>query len=234
MTVSANYTFDQTRSQIITTSCRLAGVVGPGVTPSAADFASASDLLNIGLKELQSEGLLLRTVERVTQTLTAGTASYTAAADTIDVEPQAYVTPVGSSVNTPVYLMSRENYMLVSDKTVQAQPTSLYVEKSGATLTLILYPTPDANAASLTYARVRLIRDMDSAGVTPDLVVRGLKMVNFGLAHDIALAYGMGLDRVQYLGQMFEVAKERVRGSDTERGDVYMHAAHRGGSRWPL
>lgn len=233
MTVSSSYSFDLTRNQLITTAARLAGIVGAGATPTANDYSAASDLLNIGLKALQTEGMILRTVERVNQTLTAGTASYTAAADTIDVDYPAYVTQTGSNVNIPVYEMSRQNYMLVSDKTIQGVPTSLYVEKSGATLALILYPTPDVNTTTLTYARVRLLRDMDQAGVTPDLASRWLQTLSYMLAHSLALAYQMPLNRVQYLQQLYETAKERARGDDTERGDLFMHVAHVGGSRWP-
>lgn len=225
MTVSSNYSFNLNRNQILMVAARDAGVVAPGQEPTAHDYATLSDILNVEVKSLQAEGVLQGTVERVTASLTAGTASITAAADTIDVEGIAYVTPTGASPgtsNNQVFPMTREEYMSLSDPATQGVPTRYYVERL-ATLTIYLYPVPDANQASFTYARVRLLRDMDTGAVTADMPSRWLKALISRVSWKAAMAYQKPLERVQYLQTIAADDVTRALGQDNERGDVWFH-----------
>ncbi len=232
MATSTSYSFDLQRDQIIRTAMRLAGPLGIGAEPTADDIAACSDLLNLGLKALQTEAAILRSVERVTATLTSGTASYTASADTIDVEGPAYVTSTSSTTDSRVDFMSRDEYMIITDKTIQGRPSRMYVEKANASLVIYLYPVPDTTVTSLTYARVRLLKDMDSGTVTADLMSRWGRAVTCMLAHDVGLAYGMPLDRIAYLKTEFQTAKALALSDDAERGPSWFHIAHRGNA-WP-
>ena len=225
MTTSSSYSFDLNRNAIIKTAARQAGIIGPGVEPSANDLNTLSDLLNVEVKALQAEGVILSTIERVTATLTAGTATVSVAADTIDVDGSGFVTPTGASAgtsNTIVFPMTRAEYMALSDPATQGVPTRFYLEKLN-TLTVYLYPVPDANTASFTYARVRLLKDMDTGSVTLDLPSRWLKSVISRLAHQAALTYQKPLDRVQYLKAESEQQMSMAMGQDAERGDAWFH-----------
>jgi hypothetical protein len=225
MTVSSNYSFNLNRNQILTVAAREAGVVAPGSEPSANDYAVLSDILNVEVKALQAKGVLQGTVERVTAPLTLGDESITLDADTIDVEGIAYVTPTGASPgtsNNQVFPMTREEYMSLSDPATQGVPTRYYVERL-ATLTIYLYPVPDANQASFTYARVRLLRDMDTGAVTADMPVRWLDALISRVTWRAAKAYQKPLATVQYLQSIADMELKQAMGQDNERGDVWFH-----------
>lgn len=223
MTTSLNAAFDLTRDQLIRVSFQLVGVVAAGTDPDAAQYAMASDLLNMLLKSLQSEGILLRALEQATTTLTAGVAKYTLAPDTLDVDDRAmYVT--SGTTDLRLEQISRGQYMELSLKAIQGQPTQFYIEKT-STVSIYFYPTPDANWTSATYPRVRLLKDMDSGGVTADVASKYLRYITHDLAADLALHHGL-LPRYQVLKQTAEAEKKTAVDDDTERGPVSFRASY--------
>jgi hypothetical protein len=177
----------------------------------------ASDLLNVNLKALQNKGIILRALEQSTTTLVIGQAKYTLAADTLDIDANSvYVT--SGTVDLRLTPISRGQYMELSLKAVQGQPTQFYVEK-GTSLSVYLYPVPDGSWTSVTFPRVRLLRDMDSGGVTEDLPSKYLKSVIYTLASDLALHHGL-LPRYQILRGTAESETEDAVMDDTERGPI--------------
>lgn len=234
MTTSANALFDLSRDQIIRSAYQLCGVVSAGQQPNANQISMASEYLNMGLKSLQNDGIILRTIDRTTTTLVAGQAQYTCASDTLDIDDRSvYVTTgtAGTTQSTDLKLLSipRGTYMEMSLKLIQGQPTQIYVEK-GAAVSFFLYPTPSADWVSVTYPRVRLLADMDSGSVTPDLPSKYLKYVTYMLAADLALSHGL-LARQQTLAGIAFDEKERAVQDDTERGPIRFMVT--GGRRFP-
>lgn len=231
MTTSTSASFDLTRDGIIRTSYQLVGVLEAGKQPDAGQLAMASDFLNLGLKALQNDGIILRTLEQATTTLTAGVAKYTLAADTLDVDDRSFYATTGTT-DLRLEQISRGQYMELSLKAITGQPTKFYVEKT-ETVAFYLYPTPDANWTSVTYPRVRLLKDMDTGGVTADLPSKYLKYVTYMLAADLALHHGL-LPRYQLLKQTSEEEKVRAVNDDTERGPVRFRASYgiNFGRRW--
>lgn len=223
MTTSLNASFDLSRDQIIRMAFQLVGVLEAGKEPDANQLAMASDLLNMGLKALQNDGIILRALEQATTTLTAGVAKYTLAADTLDVDDRSFYVTTGTT-DLRLEQISRGQYMELSLKAVQGQPTQFYVEK-GTTVSFFLYPTPDGNWTSVTYPRVRLLRDMDTGSVTTDLPSKYLKYVTYMLAADLALHHGL-LPRQQILAQTANDEKMRALNDDTERGPVSFRASY--------
>lgn len=221
MTTSASASFDLSRDQIIRVAFQLVGVLEAGKEPDAAQLAMASDMLNMGLKALQNDGIILRALEQATTALVAGTAKYTLASDTLDVDDRSvYVTSATTSQQTDLRLdqISRGQYMELSLKAIQGQPTQFYVEKAIG-VAMYLYPTPDSNWTSITYPRVRLLKDMDSGSVTPDLPSKYLQYIAYMLASQIALNSGL-LYRHTALIALAQSEKERAIQDDTERGPV--------------
>lgn len=235
MTTSANSSFDLSRDQIIRSAYQLVGVLEAGKRPDANQLEMASDFLNMGLKALQNDGIILRTLEQSTTTLVAGQAQYTLAADTLDVDDRSfYVTSGTGLARTDLALkqISRGMYMELSLKAIQGQPTQFYVEKTD-TVSVYLYPTPDANWTSVTYPRVRLLRDMDTGAVTTDLPSKYLMYVTYMLAATLALHHGL-LPRQQILMGQAQMEKQRCLNDDTERGPVAFRPSYglNFGRRW--
>lgn len=232
MTVSANASFDLTRDAIIRNAYQYCSLISAGAEPDANQIAMASDRLNMLLKALQSDGIILRTIERTTTTLAGGTAQYTCASDTLDIDDRSVYVTTGTgtaAVDLRIEPISRGMYMELSLKAVQGQPTQIYVEK-GAAVSFFLYPTPDANWVSVTYPRVRLLKDMDTGTVTADLPSKYLRYVTYELAADLAISHGI-LPRHQMLKVIAEEERVRAVQDDTERGPVRFVVT--GGRRFP-
>lgn len=217
MTVSANATYDPQRDVIIRTALRLCAVLNAATEPTAAQLALGRDFLDLGLKALQSDGIILRHVDRTT--VLAGSivsGVITADSDTADVD-SAFYTDTGGN-DSPISLdLTRRMYMDLSDKTQTGPPSQAYIERSGASVTINLNPVPDSSVVSVTYAKVRKIRDMDTGSVTLDLPQKWGRCVAYMLAADFAFHYGL-LDREPALRLAYEHEKERAMNDETERG----------------
>lgn len=209
-------TFNLTRQGIIRNAYQMAGLVTPGEEPDTGQTAFASDLLNTRVKALQSEGIILVKLERTTMSLTAGTASYSMAANTLDVDTGVpYVT--GNGINVPLEWYSRAQYMALTVPDTTGQPTSIYVEKT-ATITLNLYPVPDSNWTSITVPRIVLMDDLLTGNSTTGLQAKYLRTFIFGVAADLALAHN--LSSYAMLNEKFEEEKTLAVRDDTQRGSV--------------
>lgn len=206
-------------------------VLGVEANITANQLSFGRDLLNMGIKALANEGIELRARERYTQTLTAGTAQYSTPADTIDVlSPGAFVTSA-AGVDLPLETRSMADYMALTLKTIQSQPTQLYIERgtSAGTVTLTLYPVPDSNWASMTYPRVRKLRDADTGAVTLDFPQSYLKALSYMVGADLAESSGLP-DKANRLAASFELEKGRALLSDGEKGPVRFVPDY--GPRW--
>lgn len=220
MPISSSYAFNPTADEMVRQAFQAAGILALGRRPRVDQLDDARDMLTTMLKAMQDKGIMLVTAERVTLALVAGTASYTLAADTIDVEfPTTYSAP-GSTSEQIVERMSYSDYAPLSDKTAAGVPVRVYIEKS-AVLTATFWNVPNA-AGTWHYRRVRLIRDASDGGVTLDVTTRYLQAIVWKLAHRLALASGVGLQRIQYLEQQALAAQEEALGDDTERGDMFI------------
>lgn len=217
MTTSLNASFDLNRDSIIRVAYQLVGVLGAGKQPDANQIEMASDFLNLALKALQNDGIILRTLEQETIALISGTAKYTLASDTLDVDDRSvYVT--SGTTDLRLEQISRGMYMELSLKGALGQPTQFYVEKTD-TVSIFLYPTPDGNWPTLTLPRVRLLRDMDTGAVTADLPSKYGQYVAYTLAASLALHHGL-LPRYGVLRGFADAEKERAVQDDTERGPI--------------
>lgn len=218
MTVSANSDFNLTVGQIVKQGLQLAGLLPLGQEPRTDQQADARLILGARVSELQAKGLILGTAERTTLALTSGTASYALASDTIDVTGDGMVLLSGSTIETVVMQFPWANYQQLADKTLSGLPTQMYVEKK-ATVSVLVYPVPNA-AMTLSYRRVRLFKNVDSGGVTPDVWARQLRLLALYLAHDLALAGNLPLNKITYLGGLVALSERTLLGDSEERGDL--------------
>jgi hypothetical protein len=227
MTASANTAFDLSRTGIVRLAYQTLQVVTAGEDPDIDQLAMGSDFLNVLIKELENEGIYLSKLERTTTTLVAGTAQYTPASNTLDIDQRTpYVT--GDGIDVPVKMITRGEYMALPLKTTQGQPTQMYVEK-GQTLSFFLYPVPDSTWTSITYPRVLMLTDMDSAAVTSGLPSKYLATLYLGLAVKLAPAHGK-LSMLSALQPLYEQAKGKALNDDTEKGGLRFVPSY--GMRW--
>lgn len=233
MTTSSTTAFDLTRDGIIRVAYQRIGIVAGGQDPDASQIAMATDFLSLILRDLENEGVILAKLERTTTTLVTGQAQYTTASDTLDIDGgNPYITDLNGK-DLPLTIIQRAEYMRQNDKTIQAQPTMMYIEKTATSVSFFLYPTPDSSWSSVTYPRLKQMTDMDSGDVTTGLWPKYLNYITLQLAADLCPHHGKialqaGLERKA------SEAKERARGDDTEHGNVRFvpDYGYRGFSRW--
>lgn len=232
MAASTSTSYDLNRTGIIRLAYQSLQIVPAGEDPSAEQLAMGADFLNVLIKELENEGITLSHVVETTVTLTAGTASYTPANDTLDIDQRTvYVT--GQGVDVRLRMISRGDYMAIPLKTTPGQPTMIYVQKSSPTsaLKFFLYPVPDSNWTSVTIPRITMLTDMDSASVTSGLPTKYLTTLYLGLAVKLAPAHGR-MAHMQALSQQYEQAKAKALNADTETGPLRFLPDY--GNRWPF
>lgn len=222
MTVSANYTWELNRDQLIRRAYQIAGLLEASQSPTPADLDLASDFLNLELDELQARGAILRSIERTTLTLLSNTSTYSLDADCIDVSmgPNSFAgttyTTAGSE--TMVRGITRQEYMAISNKSVTAAaPTMVYVEKL-ATLQVVFWPVP-SQSGFFAYAKVRLLKDTDSGTVTLDLARRWQMAITYAVARHVARAKGKAMNVVTDLDRQAEGRISLLLADDKQRPD---------------
>lgn len=224
MTISTTATWELRRDQVITTALQLAGVLNAGHPASAEQKALGATLLQMNLTALQADGIILRALERYSQTLVDGTAAYAAPADTISVEDGAMVRDTADN-DAPLYMLSTpRDYLSRGVKTLTGQPTEYYPEQqSDGTWTVTLYPVPTSDWATLIYPRVRKLRDTDTGSVTLDVPVKFTEPVCLKLAAMFCLHYNRDT-KAKALLEEYADAHARAMNDETQRGPMRMMA----------
>lgn len=218
MTTSASTSYDLSRTAILRNAYQMIGVVPAGEDPDTNQLAMGSDFLNMRLKALQNRGIILTRLERTTTTLVAAQAEYSTSSDTLDIDDRTVYVTNSAGTDLPVKVISRGMYMRLTVKDSQAQPTQMYIER-GETVTFFLYPVPDASWVSITYPRILLNPDMDTAAVTSGLKAKYLRGIVLGVASDLAFAHGL-LQKQQQLDVAYEREIGEAVNDDTERGPL--------------
>lgn len=222
MTISNNYTFDLSTEAIIRVAHQRIGIVAAGQDPDSNQYSMGRDFLQIALTDLQTRGIQLRSVSITTDTLVAGTTTYTAATNVIDIDERTPYVSNSSGVNLPLIKVSRGQYMALSNPSSQGVPSQIYINKE-ATLTYSLYPTPDSQYTSITYPAILLQPDMTSAANTTGLPSRYLNTVIISLAIALCDHYGQ-TQRKKDLMNDLALAMPAVINDDNERGPIQFRA----------
>ena len=134
--------------ELITAAYRKFGAIGAGETLSSGMSQDGLEALNLLLEEWENDGTITLT-EQQTFNVTASTYSYSIGdSETWDGNKplrilEAYVTI--SSYDYPLTEIYEKEYMRISDKDVEAYPTSFCYVPAESTGTVYLYPSPSTN-----------------------------------------------------------------------------------------
>jgi len=185
------------------------------------DLRNARRSFNILTMEWQNRGLNLWTIEAGTQALTAGTATYTLPADTVDVIEHQIRTGTGTSqTDTNLTRVSVSTYAKQSAKNTTGKPTQIFIQRLAASTTVTLWPVPDsASTYTWSYYRIAGIDGISSGidGTTTSFVPpRFVPCLVSGLAYYIAMKRPEVANRVTPLKQEYEFQFELAAGEDAE------------------
>ena len=136
----------------------------------------------------------LWTVDLVTQTLTAGTATYNVDAKTVMIL-DAYITI--SSQDRLIFPISRTEFASFPNKTAQGVPSVFWFDRILAP-TITLWLVPDDSTVTLNYYRCTQNQDANlQSGETPAVPFRFLDAMVAGLAHRLARIYKPELEQAR-------------------------------------
>lgn len=231
MATSGSADFSIDRDGLIEAALRACGVLDPESSAAATteQLAKGSEALNLIVKSLQTDGMPLWAVSKKTITLVADDPDYTVSALGIT-RPlrifQALRTDTNSSTDTPMEVITRDEYYNLGNKTSNGPPILLYYDPqlTDALATVYLYPTPgsaEATNNTVTFWYHRPFEDFDASTDTPDFPQEWYNCVKWMLAADLGFEYGVPdgkLDRIEGKAQRYH---EAVTDFGQEEGSVY-------------
>ena len=218
MTTSANSAFDPQSDEITRTALHLCQVLNADHEPDAGQLRLGRVFQNLAAKAISNEGVSLRVIERVTVTVAEGDSSITPGTDTEDVT-SAYFTDT-SDIDHPIGKLALGEYDNISDKaSTNGPPTWFVFDKANGTARIRLYPPADATVSSVTYARIRRLRDMDDGSVTLDLPSSWQLAFTYKVAGMFSDHFGFP-DRSEHFEALYEKERNRANQADTETGPV--------------
>jgi hypothetical protein len=128
------------------------------------DLKTARRSLNLLTLEWQNRGLNLFTIEAGTLAVTAGTATYTLPADTIDIIEHQIRTGTGTNqIDTSLERVSVSTYAQQTNKNTEGRPTQIYVQRLPTETKVTLWPVPDNTTTyEIAYHRLKGIDGLSS------------------------------------------------------------------------
>jgi len=195
MATSGSYTFDPSFAAILDEAAERAGMDPADLNQK--HIASAKMSLNLMFNQWQAlDGDPLYRIAQGTQAVTAGTNTYALPVGAYDILDMM-IDVDNMSSDQPLRRISRQEWLNISDKTQDGDPTVYYVDQSTLNAPMIyLWPVPEA-ALTLTYDYMRYIETLGAISETLDIHRPWLEAVVTGLAQRLAEKYN--LDRVGLL-----------------------------------
>jgi hypothetical protein len=176
--------------------------------------------LNLMFLEWANRGLNLWTIELATANLTVGQIEVVLDTDTVNVL-SAVIRDLSQSPSVDIVIdrISRAEYLHIPDKSTQARPAQLYVERTNIPK-VYLYPTPSAsNLYQLRYYRIKRMDDAGEYSNTADVNFRFLPCLAAGLAYYLSLKFTP--DRTPALKALYEEEFARAAAEDRDTASAH-------------
>jgi len=175
------------------------------------DARTARRSLNLMFADWANRGLNLWTVTQTTQALTQGTATYTLAADVVDILEMVLRR---DGTDYEVERISRGEYLTFPNKTAQGRPSQFYFDRQIQPV-ITLWQPPENSTDILVYYYVRRLQDADTLVNTTDMPFRFYPCMVAGLAYYLAMKRAP--ERLQILKAVYEEEFMRAAEEDEDR-----------------
>jgi hypothetical protein len=143
---------------------------------------------------------------------------------------EAYLYDSSSETDTPLTIISEQDYYLLGNKTSEGTPNQLYYDCQRDYGDIYLFPVPDTTCATNKTLKIvyqRPIEDFDGASDEPDVPFEWFNALKWGLAAEIAPEYGVSNTRYQLLTAEAERRKMLAKGFDQENDSVMFYPERR-------
>ncbi len=223
MATSGTFDFTLDISDIIEEAYELAG----SELRTGYDLRTARRSLNLLLLDWQNRGLNLWTIKNASQTLTAGTATYTLSSEIVDIIEALLRTNAGNQSSQTDLRMTRvsvSRYAAQTNKLTRGRPINYWIDRSPTAITVTLWPVPDAAATySFNYYYMERLENADlPASDTIDVPDRHLPALTAGLAYKLALKMPAAAQRVPMLKAEYEELWTLASDSVREKASLYV------------
>ena len=233
--LSNSFDFTLNRNALITRALKMISVISASQTPTASEINDGSEALNLLLKSWQADGLQLWTVTQKSVTPVQGQYKYTfGSGGDIDVDGQpvevfeVYRRTTTTVLDVPIKRLSRSDYWRLGDKNTEGTPTQFYFDPQLNLNNFYIWPSADAsfvldNTIEILYQKP--FDDMDSSTDTLAFPQSWELAVVYGLAHLLAVEYGLPASDARSLKETAEFEKSKVMDWDTEHVSVFFTPA---------
>jgi len=249
-TGTATYTI--TRDGLIKSALRALRIIQDGAVPSASMYTDATEVLNIVIKNMQSDGLALWTYQLIAIPCTANKYVYTIGPIGADVTTNRplrlfdgsfirnnAVTPAN---DTPLRIISRKEYLEYGSKLSQGIPNSVYYDSKFDTIagvtststgygTLTCYVNPIDSTHTIYGNFQRQLYDMTSATDEFDFPSEAFQALRWTLAAELSDEYEVPEERIKRLEQKAKYYRDRMEEWSVETAPVHFTPDWQMGSR---
>lgn len=230
MATSGSVDFSVSRDNLIEAALRLSGVLDPeSGSATATQLSKGAEALNMLVKAWHADGMPLWAIKKSTITLLTDTNSYTVTSLGIT-RPiriiKAYRTDTTSSTDTPMNIITRDEYVQLGNKTSSGPPVDLYYDPqlTDALATIYMYPRPsstDATTYTVTIYYQRPFEDFDASADTPDFPQEWYQAIKWNLAVNLAYEYGVPDSRLDRIERRAMFEHQKVLDMGQEEGSIY-------------
>jgi hypothetical protein len=184
MTASGTYGFALQADDCLTEAWECCGKSPSILTGEVARSARRS--LQLMMLHWTNLGVPLWQVEQTVATLTQGTVSITLSAEIADVL-DAYTTDSGGN-DRIMGRISRSDYVAISNKTIQAPPSQIWVQRVLPNVSVTFYPVPDQTYTFTAWC-LRQPQDISAIYQTPEAPALWAAALCAGLAYRLAIKF---------------------------------------------
>jgi hypothetical protein len=238
--------FYPTAESLIDTALVDLGAIDPegGVAPTSSQYTYALRTLNLLVTSWQSLGMQVWCQKMTTKTLTLSDGTYTVGpgGDINVARPmgitQVYLRNTTSDYDHPLTLISREEYLNLSNKSTEGTPTLYYYEpaydlpgsNSGASAkgNLYLWPEPDATTVAnyvLHLRYTRPIQDFSATSDSLDFPQEWFNAVRWNLAHQLCPQYEVPLGKMREIERLAKDTLDLALSNDADPASLYISPA---------
>ena len=218
MATSGTATFNLDLSELVEEAFERAGTE----LRTGYDLRTARRSLNLMFADWANRGLNMWTFEQGSIPLVQGTATYNLPSETVDLMEHVVRTGSGSNQSDlTITRISVSTYATSPNKTTQARPIQILVNRAQATPSVTIWPVPDiSDYYTLVYWRLRRIEDAGSGVNTMDVPFRFIPAMVAGLAYYLALKIPEAAPRLQMLKAQYDEAWTLAEQEDREKAAV--------------
>ena len=220
MTISTSSDFKLNRDAIIAVAMSNVGAVGPGESVEGDLLVHGNRVLNTIVKSWDALGAQVERIVRRTLATVDGQAAYALGVDVVDIDGDMNFSRSGSTSRSTISQITRREYMALTDRTTEAQPSLYFVEKLNPdTVTVTFWNVPDATGDSIEYAAVLRAKDFDTGADDADFSQKWMRALTWQLSADLAPAFGQ-LDASSRFSKLATEERDRQINDNHERGNM--------------